>query len=716
MLRQYELVEKVKAFIPSADEDLLNKAYIFSMKAHGNQLRKSGEPYFGHPVEVAGILADFGTDVATICTALLHDTLEDTDTTFEDLERLFGSEIASMVDAVTKLSKYSFRSETKEEKSAENFRKLILAAADDIRVLMVKLADRVHNMRTLQHTSTEQQFRIAKETMEIYAPLAERIGMHEFKTELENLALKYFDPKAWQDIHARLDFYHSRGDDDIIRIKEGMEEILTAIDLDFSIKWRIKEPYSIWKKMQAQKVNFSDIWDIVGFRIFVTTEEDCYRCLWALHTSRYRFRTGRFRDFISNPKPNGYQSLHTSLIGPRKERLEVQIRTHEMNEIAEHGIAAHWRYKQNGRPHSADYTGLRSLVQIMRETTDTQEILEHTRMEMFRDQMFCFTPKGDIMQLRRGALVIDFAYAIHSAIGDECVGAYVDGKHVHPLYQLQDNQVVEIITQEGAKPNANWIELAQTGSARSGIRRFWRLIERSKYSEIGHSMLYQTFHHYRKTPSEAAIKRALRHFNLGKSQDLFSAIGKGELDTHAVLWFLYPDTKTERHSTHIELKESDQQEKLRLSGRFKGSVTFSNCCHPIPGDRIVGISSLGEGMNIHTIDCEQLANFDITEAPKVQWIDITWSDDSEIDTYTARLKLTIADEIGALYSITEVLAKMQINVEHLALSSTINNHRSVLLDIHVHSQKHLYEIRDKLEQLRLVTKIQRPRGMDADLL
>ncbi len=714
MLRQYELVEKVKAFNPNANEELINKAYVYAMKAHGSQKRKSGAPYFEHPLEVAGILADFGADVASICTGLLHDTIEDTETTFQDLEQYFGAEIAQMVEAVTKLNHYHFNTETKEEKSAENFRKLILAAADDARVLLVKLADRIHNIRTLEHTSDEQQKRIAKETLEIYAPLAERIGINEFKNELENTSLRFLDLKVWQNIEARLQFIKARGDDDILHIKQGLLSVLKKHNIEASLKWRFKEPYSIWKKMQIQKIRFSEIWDIVAFRIFVNTVEDCYRCLGALHTSGYKFRTGRFRDFISNPKPNGYQSLHTSLIGPRRERIEVQIRTPEMHTIAEHGLAAHWRYKQNGRPQSSDYLGLRSLVKIMQESTSSDEIIENTRLEMFRNQMFCFTPKGDIIQLTQDALVIDFAYAIHSEVGDKCIGAIVDGIRVNPLHRLKNNDQVRILIDDDAQPKSNWINLVKTGSARSGIRRYWRMFNREQYAEVGQSMLFQTFSHFQKVLAHEDTVKCLRYFKFPAKDDLYGAIGKGELDSRAVLWFLYPELQDEKDAETLDLVSADENEKMPISGKFKGVITFSDCCHPLPGDRIVGISAPGQGLSVHTIDCYRLSHFDNQEGPEFQWHDLAWNKESGSQEYTGRLKLTIQNKIGVLRDLTTILAENNINIEFINLAPhNIDEERELTIDINVNSLRHLNKIRKILtEKVIAISEVSRPRGED----
>ncbi len=714
MLRQYELVEKIKAFNPNANEELINKAYVYAMKAHGSQKRKSGAPYFEHPLEVAGILADFGADIATICTGLLHDTIEDTNTTFQDIEEYFGVEIAQMVEAVTKLNHYHFNTETKEEKSAENFRKLILAAADDARVLLVKLADRIHNIRTLEHTSEEQQKRIAKETLEIYAPLAERIGINEFKSELENTSLRFLDPKVWQNIEARLEFIKVRGDDDIVHIQQGLLSVLEKHGIKASLKWRFKEPYSIWKKMQVQKIRFSEIWDIVAFRIFVDNVEDCYRTLGALHTSGYKFRTGRFRDFISNPKPNGYQSLHTSLIGPRKERIEVQIRTEEMHMIAEHGLAAHWRYKQNGRPQSSDYLGLRSLVKIMQESTSSDEILENTRLEMFRDQMFCFTPKGDIIQLTQDALVIDFAYAVHSQVGDKCVGAIVDGLRVNPLHVLKNNDQVRILTDDNAQPKSSWINMVKTGSARSGIRRYWRMFNREQYAEVGQGILFQTFSHFQKVLTHEDTLKSLRFFKFPAKEDLYGAIGKGELDSRAVLWFLYPELQNEKDKSALDIISDDRDEKMPISGKFKGVITFSDCCHPLPGDRIVGISAPGQGVSVHTIDCYRLSHFDNQEGPEFQWHDLAWNEESNHQYYTGRLKITIKDMVGALKDLTTVLSDNNINIDFINLAPhSINNERELTIDITVNSLRHLTKIRKiLLEEIPKITNIIRPKGED----
>ncbi|HZT52128.1 MAG TPA: RelA/SpoT family protein, partial [Stellaceae bacterium] len=455
MMRQFELVERVKAYDPAADEDALNRAYVYSMKAHGAQLRASGDPYFSHPVEVAGILAGMKLDGASIITGLLHDTVEDTVATLEDVERVFGAEIARLVDGVTKLSRIELQSD--QTKQAENFRKLVLAMSEDIRVLLVKLADRLHNMRTLRFVADpEKRRRTARETMEIYAPLAERMGMHEMKDELEDLAFAELYPDARGSIIARLDFLREKGEDLPRRIIAELDETLRQGGVEAQLSGREKTPYSIWRKMQRKNVGFEQLADIMAFRIVVDSVEQCYQALGVLH-SRYPVVPGRFKDYISTPKPNNYRSLHTGVIGPERQRIEVQIRTREMHEVAELGVAAHWVYKQAApNTEGRQYRWLRELLDILEHAPDPQEFLEHTKLEMFQDQVFCFTPKGDLIELPRGATPVDFAYAVHSQIGDTCVGAKINGRMLPLRTQLSNGDQIEIVTSKAQTPSPTW--------------------------------------------------------------------------------------------------------------------------------------------------------------------------------------------------------------------------------------------------------------------
>ncbi len=483
MIRQFELVERVKAYDSGADEDALNRAYVYAMKLHGSQKRESGDPYFSHPIEVAGILTDLKLDDNSIITALLHDLVEDTDTTLDDIEKLFGKEIARLVDGVTKLSRLELQSE--QTQHAENFRKLVLAMSEDIRVLLIKLADRLHNMKTLRYVkSPDKRRRIARETMDIYAPLAERIGMHRFKDELQDLAFAELNPDGRASISARLEFLKGHGDELPPLIIDQLRRSLASDDIDAWVSGRMKSPFSIWNKMQHKEVAFEQLSDIMAFRVVVGDVSECYRALGLLH-SRYPVVPGRFKDYISTAKPNGYQSLHTGLIGPERQRIEVQIRTREMHDVAEFGVAAHWKYKHGDmKVDGRQYRWLRELLDILEHATNPEEFLEHTKLEMFQDQVFCFSPKGDLIALPRGATAVDFAYAVHSEVGDTCVGAKVNGRIMPLRSALQNGDQVEILTSKAQTPSPDWEKFVVTGKAKARIRRFIHMKERDQYSEL----------------------------------------------------------------------------------------------------------------------------------------------------------------------------------------------------------------------------------------
>jgi GTP pyrophosphokinase len=493
MIRQFELVERVKSYDPGTDEDALNRAYVFAMKAHGAQTRASGDPYFSHPLEVAGILTDLKLDASTIITALLHDVVEDTETTTEDIEQVFGGQIARLVDGVTKLGRLELQSE--ETRYAENFRKLLIAMSEDIRVLLVKLADRLHNMQTLHHIpSEEKRRRIARETMEIYAPLAERIGIQGLKDDLEDLAFAELNPDGREAVLERLEFLKGKEGDLPAKIVEELRGNLRAEGLPAAeVLGRIKRPYSIWRKMQRKNVAFEQLSDIMAFRVVVNDLDECYRALGVLH-GLYPVVPGRFKDYISTPKPNGYRSIHTAIIGPERQRIEMQIRTREMHEVAELGVAAHWQYKQDAQKvDGRQYRWIRELLDILEHASTPEEFLEHTKLEMFQDQVFCFTPKGAVIDLPRGASPVDFAYAVHSEVGDTCVGAKVNGRLIQLRTQLHNGDQVDIITSKAQTPSPDWEQFVVTGKAKARIRRFVRMKEREQYGELGRQMLQKAF-------------------------------------------------------------------------------------------------------------------------------------------------------------------------------------------------------------------------------
>src|SRR3954453_15570258 len=553
LFRQYELVERVKAYDPDADEDLLNKAYVFAMKAHGSQLRASGDPYFHHPVEVAGILTDFKPDSASLTTALLHDTFEDTGATPGEIERLFGRTVARLVDGVTKLNRLELQSAHTAQ--AENFRKLLLAMSEDIRVLLVKFPPPPHNMRTLHFIkSPDKRRRIAAETMEIYAPLAERIGMETLKAELEDLAFAELRPDARESVLHRL--RHLRqGDVDLVdRVVAELTQVLRTAGIEADIFGRDKTPYSIWSKMERKNISFEQLSDIMAFRVHVGDLSTCYAALGGIQGA-YHMLPGRFKDYISTPKPNGYRSLHTTIIGPERRKIEVQIRTRDMNEVSELGVAAHWAYKQVARvTEGKQYRWIRELLEILEHAADPEDFLENTKLEMFQDQVFCFTPKGDLIALPRGATPVDFAYAVHSQVGDRCVGAKIDGRMVQLRTRLQNGDQVDIITSKNSGPSPEWERFVVTGKARARIRRYLRGQKRDQHLTQGKEALQRAARAEQVMVADRLLEKVLEPLHQRSVDDLYAAVGEGSLGPRAVLEALYPELRRQQQADDGSLR------------------------------------------------------------------------------------------------------------------------------------------------------------------
>jgi len=712
MMRQFELVERVKAYDPSADEDALNRAYVFSMKAHGSQKRASGDPYFSHTVEVAGILSGMKLDAASIITGLLHDTVEDTLATLEEIEQRFGPDIARLVDGVTKLSRIELQSD--QTKQAENFRKLVLAMSEDIRVLLVKLADRLHNMRTLHFIKdAEKRRRIARETMEIYAPLAERIGMNEMKDELEDLAFAELNPEARESLKTRLGFLREKGGGLVGRIIEELKETLKESGVDAQVSGREKTTYSVWRKMQKKNVGFEQLSDIMAFRVVVADVEQCYHALGAIH-SHYPVVPGRFKDYISTPKPNNYRSLHTGFIGPERQRIEVQIRTPEMHEVAELGVAAHWVYKQ-GAPNTdgRQYRWLRELLDIIEHAPDPQEFLEHTKLEMYQDQVFCFTPKGDLIELPRGATAVDFAYAVHSEIGDTCVGAKINGRLVPLRTVLANGDQVDVVTSKAQTPSPTWERFIVTGKARARIRRFVRTEQRQQYLDLGKAILQKAFRQEGHEYAEKALDEVLRRFDRATREDLVVAVGEGVHTGREVVHAIFP-VKTEQSSKVVALTPRARGKKasenaVPIRGLIPGmALHFAGCCHPLPGDRIVGIVTTGKGVTIHTIDCETLDTF--AETPE-RWLDVAWSDDGDADrAHLGRISVTLGNEPGSLGSLTTVIGKSGGNITNLKITNRSLDFFDILVDIEVQNVRHLTNIIAALRATPVINSVERARG------
>ena len=716
-MRQFELVERVKSYDPSADEDAINRAYVFAMKMHGSQKRASGDPYFSHPIEVAGLLTKYRLDSASIITALLHDTIEDTPATLQDIERMFGVEIARLVDGVTKLNRIEMQSD--HAKQAENLRKLVLAMSEDIRVLLVKLADRVHNMRTLHYIAKpEKRRRIALETMEIYAPLAERIGMSGIKTELEDLAFSELHSDARASIMTRLNFLRDHGGDLIGRILDELRRTLDQAGIKASVSGREKTPYSIWQKMQKKNVSFEQLSDIMAFRVNVENIEDCYRALGVIH-STYPMVPDRFKDYISTPKPNGYRSLHTGVFGPERHRIEVQIRTNDMHEQADLGVAAHWNYKSGGAGKQTDgrqYRWLRELLDILEHASNPEEFLEHTKLEMFQDQVFCFSPKGDLISLPRGATPVDFAYAVHSQIGDTCVGAKINGRIMPLRTSLNNGDQVEIITSKAQTPNPTWERFVVTGKARARIRRFVRSQQRAQYSDLGRAILIRAVRAEGYDYTEKALEGVLKIFKAASVDDLVSMVGEGTLTAREVVSTVFPELKTRPQTdniVHIGRKSKSSSEKrdrthaVPIKGLIPGmAVHFAGCCHPLPGDRIVGIVVTGKGVTIHTIDCENLEQY--AETPE-RWLDISW-DDADGNAHLGRIDLVVANEPGTLSSITTVIAKNMGNITNLKITNRTVEFFEMIIDIEVRDVKHLTNVIAALRATPAISSVERARN------
>jgi len=719
VIRQYELVDRVRAYEPEADETLLNRAYIFSMKAHGSQLRASGDPYFSHPLEVAGILTGMRLDSATIATALLHDVVEDTGVSIEEIGELFGPKVGELVDGVTKLSRIEMQGESNGQ--AENFRKFVLAMSNDIRVLLVKLADRLHNMRTLHFIDKPgKRRRIALETLEIYAPLAERIGIRDIKEELEDLAFKELEPEAYETVTTRLAYLREQAGSLIEDVAAELKETLADAGIEAEVSGREKRPYSIWRKMEREHIPFEQISDVVAFRLVVANVEQCYRTLGIVH-GKWPMVPGRFKDYLSTPKRNGYRSLHTTVIGPKRTRIEVQIRSLEMHEVAELGVAAHWRYKQPevNQVEGSRYRWIRALLEILENASTPEEFLEHTKLEMFHDQVFCFTPKGELISLPRGSTPVDFAYAVHTEIGNRCVGAKVNGRLVPLRHQLHNGDQVEILTSDSQIPSPGWENFVITGKARSTIRRFVRHREREEYAGLGRTILERAFYAEGMEFSDKALKAALDKLRRSSVEDVCAEVGQGNLASREVLLACFPGLELKHDKQSIPevkrdwsgdwSKNSIDGEAVPISGLTPGmAVHLADCCYPLPGDRIVGIITQGKGVMIHTIDCEALAAF--SETPE-RWLDVAWQPEKGEDEFFAgRLKLVVTNERGALAQIASSVAKQGGNISNLKITERDRAFYTMLVDVEVRNVKHLTDILTALRASRVVSSGERLRG------
>ncbi len=729
MMRQYELVERVRRYNPNANEDLLNRAYVFAMKAHGTQKRASGDPYFSHPLEVAAILTELKVDDATIAAAMLHDTIEDTVITREDVDKAFGEEIGGLVDGLTKLGKLDFV--TKHAQQAENFRKLLLAIADDARVLLVKLADRLHNMRTLHYVPPEKRARIAQDTLDIYAPLAGRMGMQSIRSELEDLSFRSLMPEAYALILSRLESLKAKNGAIIARIAAELTDQLVRRGIKVEVKGRQKAPYSIWKKMERRSIAFEQLSDIYGFRILVDTVADCYAAVGVAHTT-WPVVPGRFKDYISTPKQNEYRSIHTTVIGPGSQRVELQIRTHEMHEVAEYGIAAHTIYK-DGRPEttgvseSRAYRGLRQTIEAL-ASDDSEKFLEHTKLELFHDQVFCFTPKGRLIALPRGATAIDFAYAVHTDIGNSAVGCKINGRIAPLISVLHNGDEVQISRSERSAPPAAWDSVVVTGRARAAIRRATREAAKAQFGGLGRQIVERAFERAGKKFSESKLKAALPRLARTSIDDVFIGVGRGEIYSTDVVRAVHPDFREERRAgaaipqneagwfnllKYADLVfrvpgKSDPASVLPVRGiDMETVVRFAPKGGAVPGERIVGIRG-PEGITIYPIHSPALAAFN--DEPD-RWLDVRWDlESTDRALYSTQIVITMLNEPGALGIIATAIGEAGGNIDAISSSASGADFRQLMIDLQVRDIQHLNAILGELRGKSVVSKVERLSG------
>ncbi len=720
-MRQYELIERVKAYDPSADEALLDRAYVYAVKMHGAQTRASGDPYFAHPIEVAGILTEYRLDTATIVTALLHDVIEDTEVTRADVERLFGAEVAELVEGVTKLSRLETTADHKRQ--AENLRKFVLAVAKDVRVLLVKLADRLHNMRTLGFLkNAAQRERIARETLDIYAPLARSIGCHRICSELEELAFTHLNPVARDAILRRLDALRAGQGQAVSTASLEIDRALSEAGIASRVIGREKNAYSIWRKLQRKSIGFAQLSDIYAFRVIVDTEDDCYRALGVIHRA-WTLVPGRFKDYISIPKRNNYRSIHTTVVGPRGMRIEMQIRTEAMDRVAEQGVAAHWRYKNQTYafdPEAAAAAGgadplvnLRQLVQVLDQGGDAEDLLEHAKLELFLDQVFVFTPKGRLISLPTGAMPLDFAYAVHSDVGDTCVGVKINGEPRPLRTILVNGDVVEVVRGAAADIPEDWQSLTFTSRARSAIRRHMRQSEREEFSRLGKAALERVFGRAGKRLADVSLRPALDRFAAASDLELFQAVGRTRVAPTQVLEAVFPGlADTDRAAAAARQRVSDDAVGLYLRGSGVGPSTrfhLSSCCNPLPGDRIVGVVGQDDVLAIHTIDCGALA---LHEAEEDRWIDLQWTPEGERNTLSkAKLHATIRDAPGVLGEACTIIGEAGGNIIGVNMRHRHSDFFDVDFSVEVRDARHLTHVAAALRACPSIETVERAQGL-----
>jgi len=716
MLRFNDILERLTSYNPHADMDPLKKAYVFSAKVHLGQVRLSGEAYLNHPLEVAGILTQLKLDVASVATGLLHDTVEDTLTTSKEIQENFGGEISQLVDGLTKISQISLRSS--EEHQAENFRKMILAMVKDIRVILIKLADRLHNMRTLKHHNPEKQVEIAQETLDIYAPLAHRLGIDWIKSELEDLAFQYLYPEIYEEIRRKIAKKEKERTRYVDEVKRTLMKKLYENHIEGDVTARLKQTYSIYLKMKEQNIDFDQVYDITAFRVIVNSIKECYDVLGIIH-SLWKPIPGKFKDYIGLPKENMYQSLHTTAIGPYGERIEIQIRTNEMHKIADEGIAAHWKYKEGKVLEEADdkrFTWLRQLLEWQRDLKDDREFIESVKVDLFPNEVYIFTPKGAVKQFPIGSTPIDFAYSIHSDIGNHCVGAKVNGKIVPLRYELRSGDTIEILTSPNQKPSKDWLKFVKTSRAKTKIRQWFTAEEREKSITMGKEILEKELRKYNlqqaKLIKSGELARVASEFSFQAVEDLIAAVGYGKLTANQIIGKLLPQEKLEQQKE--ELKEGrfkhliqkitrSPKDALLIKGIDNVMVRFAGCCNPVPGDKVVGFITRGRGVTIHTADCQNAMDDDPHRKVEVEW------DSTKEYSYPVRVRIFSEDKKGLLAEISNSISSHEANIKNARVDTTEDKKAISTFEVEIRNLNHLNKVIRALEKIKGVHRVERMR-------
>ncbi len=713
MIRLNDILDTVVSYNPAADLNLIRKAYVYCAKVHQGQTRLSGEPYIIHPLEVAGILAQLKLDVPSIVTGFLHDTIEDTLTTQAELTEMFGSEVSDLVDGVTKISKIHFK--TKEENQAENFRKMLLAMAKDIRVILVKLADRLHNMRTLQFQPEPKQRSISRETMDIYAPIANRLGISWVKVELEDLSFRYLNPQMYADLAARIQLKKQEREQYVRETRAIIEDKLKEHGIAGEVSGRSKHLYSIWRKMEKRNVDLDEIYDLTAFRVLVESVKDCYGVLGVIHSS-WKPIPGRFKDYIAMPKGNMYQSLHTTVIGPYGDRIEVQIRTYEMHQVADAGIAAHWKYKEGKGYDEKEvkrFAWLRQLLEWQQELQDSREFMDSVKVELFPEEVYVFTPKGDVKGFPKGSTPIDFAYAVHTDVGHRCVGAKVNGKLVPLKHQLQNGDIVEVITSPHHSPSKDWLKIVNSSRARNKIRAWIKTEERKRSIVLGREICEKEFRRYslnfQKVQRSGELKKVALELGYSSEEDLQAAVGYGKVSPGQLIGRLIPEEKLKAYQEHKESRIAGVINRLKgksasaveVGGMEDIMIRYSKCCNPVPGDDIVGFITRGQGVAIHTADCPFVRDSD----PERR-IEVTWAKGKSA-ILPVRLRVLCHDEKGILATMTMAITNAEANIAGAQIKSTVDQRGENIFEINVSDLEHLQRVMNSLMRVKGVIKVER---------